>query len=127
MRQNVPSPSPFAPVTAFSAAVRAGNQVFVSGTVGRDPEGRFAADVYSQARQALTNIEGALAAAGASFNDVVRTRMFVTNIDHWQEASQAHREVFADIMPACTLVEVSRLASPEMLIEIEADAIIETS
>ncbi|HLF76273.1 MAG TPA: RidA family protein [Dehalococcoidia bacterium] len=127
MRQNVPSPSPFAPVTAFSAAVRVGNQVFVSGTVGRDPNGRFEPDVYAQAKQALANIEKALQAAGAALTDVVRTRMFVTNIDRWEDASRAHRDVFADILPACTLVEVSRLASPEMLIEIEADAVIESA
>jgi enamine deaminase RidA (YjgF/YER057c/UK114 family) len=125
-RTNIPSPSPFAPVTAFSAAVRAGNQVFVAGTVGRDAAGRFAPDVYSQAKQALANIEAALQAAGASLQDVVRTRMFVTNIAQWEDVSRAHREAFAGVMPAATLVEVSRLATPEMLLEIEADAVIET-
>jgi enamine deaminase RidA (YjgF/YER057c/UK114 family) len=124
-RQNIPSPSPFAPLTAFSAAVRVGNLVFVAGTVGRDANGRFGPDVYSQAQQALQNIDAALKQAGATLIDVVRTRMFVTDISRWEDVSRAHREVFANVMPASTLVEISRLASPEMLIEIEADAVVE--
>ena len=124
-RQNIPSPSPFASVTAFSAAVRVNNLVFVAGTVGRDANGKFEPEVYSQAKQALSNIEAALEQAGASLGDVVRTRMFVTDISRWEDASRAHREAFANVMPASTLVEVSRLAAPEMLIEIEADAVVE--
>jgi enamine deaminase RidA (YjgF/YER057c/UK114 family) len=125
MRQKVPSPSPFATVVGFSAAVRAGNAVFVAGTVGRSADGSFAPDVYSQTLQALANIRQALSAAGASLSDVVRTRMFVTDIGRWEESARAHREVFGDVLPASTLVEVSRLASPEMLIEIEVDAVLE--
>ena len=125
MRQNVPSPSPFAPKVGFSAAVRVGSYVFVAGTVGRRPDGSFPADVYSQAKQALENIGAALTQAGASFRDVVRTRMFVVDISQWEEASRAHGEVFSEILPASTLVEVSSLATPEMLIEIEVDAVID--
>ena len=124
-RQNIPSPSPFAPVTAFSAAVRVGNLVFVAGTVGRNSDGSFPPYIYGQTRQALANIATALEAAGASLKDVVRTRMYVLDISEWREVALAHRQAFANIMPAATLVEVSRLASPEMLIEIEADAVVE--
>jgi enamine deaminase RidA (YjgF/YER057c/UK114 family) len=125
VRRNIPSTSPFAPVIGFSSAVRVGNLIFLSGSVGRDSNGRFASDVYSQTRQALANIASTLEAAGATIRDVVRTRMYVTNIDAWEEVAQAHREIFAEVMPAATLIEVSRLAAPEMLIEIEADAVIE--
>jgi enamine deaminase RidA (YjgF/YER057c/UK114 family) len=112
-------------VVGFSAAVRSGNLVYVAGTVGRAADGTFAPDVYRQTRQALANIATALDAAGASLRDVVRTRMFVTDINQWQESARAHREVFGDVMPASTLVEVNRLAAPEMLIEIEVDAVVD--
>ncbi len=126
MRENIPSPSPFAPVIAFSSAVKAGNLIFVSGTVGRDAEGHFEANVYGQTKQALANISAVLVSAGASLNHVVRTRMFVLNVDDWEDVARAHREAFASVMPASTIVEVSRLAASEMLIEIEVDAVVES-
>jgi enamine deaminase RidA (YjgF/YER057c/UK114 family) len=126
MRQNVSSNSPYEPVVGFSRAVRIGNQVCVSGTVGRGPDGNVVAGgVYEQARQVIENIRVALEQAGASLNDVVRTRAYLVNIDAQDDFARAHREAFGDIRPASTMVEVSRLASPEMLVEIEADAIVE--
>jgi enamine deaminase RidA (YjgF/YER057c/UK114 family) len=124
MRQEVSSNSPFEPVFAFSRAVRLGNVVSVSGTVGRMADGSFSDDLYEQARQTIENIAQALREAGASLSDVVRTRVYVLDIDRWEDVARAHREAFAGIRPASTMVEVSRLASPEMLVEIEADAII---
>jgi enamine deaminase RidA (YjgF/YER057c/UK114 family) len=126
MRQNVSSNSPFEPVVGFSRAVRAGNNVYVSGTAAWGADGKLVTGgVYEQAAQCIRNIEAALAKAGASLRDVVRTRIYVVDIDTQDDASRAHREAFAEILPAATLVEVSRLASPKMLVEIEADAVIE--
>ena len=126
MRQNVSSNSPFEPLVGFSRAVRVGTNVYVSGTAPLGPDGRvIEGDAYQQARQCIRNIEAALLQAGASLRDVVRTRMYVTDMDRWEDVSRAHREAFADVMPAATLVEVSRLATPEMQVEIEADAVIE--
>jgi enamine deaminase RidA (YjgF/YER057c/UK114 family) len=126
MRQNVSSNSPFEPLIGFSRAVRAGNHVYVSGTAPWGPDGKIVeANPYEQARQCIRNIEAALQQAGASLSDVVRTRMYVVDMDTWEDVSHAHREAFADVMPAATLVEVSRLATPEMLVEIEADAVID--
>ena len=126
MRQNVSSNSPFEPVVGFSRAVRVGGSVFVSGTVGRGDDGNVVAGgVYEQAAQSIRNIEAALNMAGASLADVVRTRIYLVDMDTQDDASRAHREAFGEIKPAATLVEVSRLASPEMLVEIEADAIVE--
>jgi len=126
MRQNVSSNSPFEPLVGFSRAVRAGTNVYVSGTAPWGPDGKvIVGDAYEQARQCIRNIEAALLQAGASLRDVVRTRMYVIDMDRWEDVSRAHREAFAEIMPAATLVEVSRLATPEMQVEIEADAVIE--
>jgi enamine deaminase RidA (YjgF/YER057c/UK114 family) len=126
MRQNVSSNSPFEPRVGFSRAVRAGNHVFVSGTVAWGLDGKLiSGDAYAQARQCIANIETALIKAGSSLRDVVRTRIYVVDMGQESIVSRAHREAFGDILPAASLVEVSRLATPEMLVEIEADAVIE--
>jgi enamine deaminase RidA (YjgF/YER057c/UK114 family) len=124
MRQRVSSNSPYESVVGFSRAVKVGNQVFVSGTVGRDAEGNFQDDTYVQAWQAIDNIASALHELGASLQDVVRTRIYMVDIDRWREVARAHQEAFGNVLPASSMVEVSRLASPEMLVEIEADAVI---
>src|SRR3954465_6077098 len=111
-RQNVSSNSPYEPLVGFSRAVRVGNQVFVAGTVGRGADGAVVeGGVYEQARQVIANIEAALREAGASLGDVVRTRIYMVDVDKQDEVARAHREAFGDIRPASTLVEVSRLAT----------------
>ncbi len=125
-RQNVFSVSPYEDVIGFSRAVRVGDLVFVSGTVAWGPDGKLVGkgDVYAQAKQTLANIEGYLRQAGATLKDVVRTRIYLTDIGRWQEVARAHREAFGDVRPASSMLEISGLAEPEMLVEIEAVAVL---
>ncbi len=121
-RENISTGSKWEPILGYSRAVKVGNMIFVAGTTGADAEGKFAADAGEQTRQALKNILAGLEKAGATAADVVRTRIFVTDISQWEAIGRAHGEVFGEIRPAMAMVEVSKLIDPAMQVEIEADA-----
>lgn len=125
-RENFATGTKWEPIVGYSRAVKMGTMIFVTGTTATDDKGEVVGegDMYAQAKQTLANIERVLSRAGASMKDVVRTRIFVTDISRWQEVGRAHAEHFRDVRPATTMIEISKLIDPRMLVEIEADAVL---
>jgi enamine deaminase RidA (YjgF/YER057c/UK114 family) len=125
-RENVRGNSPYEPIVGYSRAVRVGNTVYVAGTTATGADGKIVGkgDPYAQAIQCFRNVEHALHEAGANFRDVVRTRMYVTDISRWEAVGRAHGQIFRDIRPVATMVEVSRLVDPDMLVEVEVEAVV---
>lgn len=124
-RENLSTGSKWEPIIGYSRLVKVGNMIFVSGTTGSGADGSVKGDEYQQTRQSILNIEAALKKVGASLNDVVRTRVYCTNIKEWEKIGKAHGELFGSIRPATAMVEVKGFVSPEMLVEVEADAVVQ--